>query len=93
MVRLTRHKKSKRRRSRKYKQRAGGDKDFLKLRIAMMGHEDIRRIGPAKPVATPFSGPDVGFFFDLWRGLDESNRKKLKAVSYTHLTLPTKRIV
>ena len=78
MVRLTRHKKSKRRRSRKYKQRAGGDKDFLKLRIAMMGHEDIGRIGPAKPVATPFSGPDVGFFFDLWRGLDESNRKKLK---------------
>jgi hypothetical protein len=78
MVRLTRHKKSKRRRSRKYKQRAGGDKDFLKLRIAMMGHEDIRRIGPAKPVATPFSGPEFWKFVDLWHGLDESNRKKLK---------------
>ena len=37
MVRLTRHKKSKRRRSRKYKQRAGGDKDFVKLNREING--------------------------------------------------------
>jgi hypothetical protein len=78
MVRLTRHKKSKRRISRKYKQRAGGDKDFVKLRLSMMGHHDISRIGPAKPVATPASGPEFGKFVDMWRGLDESNRKRLR---------------
>jgi hypothetical protein len=78
MVRLTRHKKSKRRISRKYRQRAGGDKDYVKLRLNMMHHDDIARLGPAKPVATPFSGSDFGKFVDLWRGLDESNRKKLR---------------
>jgi len=78
MVRLTRHKKSKRRISRKYKQRAGGDKDFVKLRVYMMGHDDIGRIGPAKPVATPFSGYEFWKFVDMWHGLDESNKKKLK---------------
>jgi len=77
-TRRNRHKKSKRRISRKYKQRAGGDRDYLKLRTAMMIHEDISRIGPAKPVATPLSGPDVWKFVDIWHGLDESNRQKLK---------------
>ena len=55
----------------------GGPKDFVLLRVELIRHEYINKLGPKKIIATPNSGSEPKKFIDMWNKLDNENKDHL----------------
>jgi len=52
--------------------------NWVPLRIKLMSHPDIMRLGQKKIVATPESGDEVRQIFNMWQALDEDTQNNFK---------------
>ena len=74
-------------------------KDIELVKFNFMSEEDVTQFGVVEVTDTRLSGPLPNSLYDLRMGpidnkeMCETCENNCKAVSYTHLTLPTKRIV